>query len=160
MREKIPQEKLDTFFEVIGKINKIVTDKNIYDQEKIEIYKPNMMETTLEKPTNISTNGNGQTSTADWKKTLMDRNIKKAAVIGSGVMGSRIACHFANIGVEVLLLDIVPREVNDKEKAQGLTLKDKPVRNRIVNDALQFALKNNPSPIYNKKWANRSNWKS
>ena len=80
----------------------------------------------------------------------MKRHIKKVAVLGSGVMGSRIACHFANVGVEVLLLDIVPRELNDKEKAKGLTLEDKAVRNRLVNDALQSALKSNPSPIYSK----------
>ena len=84
----------------------------------------------------------------------MRRHINKVAVIGSGVMGSRIACHFANIGVEVLLLDIVPRELSDKERAKGLTLDDATVRNRIVNDALQGALKSNPSPIYSKKRAN------
>jgi len=55
----------------------------------------------------------------------MKRIIKKVAVLGSGVMGSRIACHFANVGIETLLLDIVPRELNDKEKAAGLTLEDK-----------------------------------
>ena len=44
----------------------------------------------------------------------MNKHIKKVAVIGSGIMGSGIACHFANIGVEVLLLDIVPRELNEK----------------------------------------------
>lgn len=116
-----------------------------------------MMETTLEKSTTATSNGNGHAAPkADsWKSTVLDRKIKKVTVIGSGVMGSRIACHFANIGVEVLLLDIVPRELNDAEKAKGLTLEDKAVRNRIVNDAFQFALKNNPSPIYNKKWANR-----
>jgi len=83
------------------------------------------------------------------------RTIEKVAVLGSGVMGSRIACHFANIGVEVLLLDIVPRELNDKEKAKGLDLNNVAVRNRIVNDSLTFALKSNPSPIYDKKFANR-----
>jgi 3-hydroxyacyl-CoA dehydrogenase len=83
----------------------------------------------------------------------MTRTITKVAVLGSGVMGSRIACHFANIGVEVLLLDIVPRELNEQEKAKSLTLEDKQVRNRIVNDALQFALKSNPSPIYRKSFA-------
>jgi 3-hydroxyacyl-CoA dehydrogenase len=81
------------------------------------------------------------------------RTIKKVAVLGSGVMGSRIACHFANVGVKALLLDIVPRELNDKEKAAGLTLENKQVRNRIVNDSLQFALKSNPSPIYKKSFA-------
>ena len=70
-------------------------------------------------------------------------------------MGSGIACHFANIGVEVLLLDIVPRELNDKEKAKGLTLEDKVVRNRLVNDSLATALKSKPSPIYHKKFASR-----
>ncbi|MCB0431021.1 MAG: enoyl-CoA hydratase/isomerase family protein [Flavobacteriales bacterium] len=85
----------------------------------------------------------------------MKRIIKKVAVLGSGVMGSRIACHFANIGVEVLLLDIVPREPSEQEAKKGLTLKDPAVRNRIVNDALQFALKSNPSPIYRKSYASR-----
>ena len=59
----------------------------------------------------------------------MKKHIKKVAVIGSGIMGSGIACHFANIGVEVLLLDIVPRELNDKEAKKGLTLEDAVVRN-------------------------------
>jgi len=86
---------------------------------------------------------------------MSKRVIKKVAILGSGVMGSRIACHFANIGVQVLLLDIVPKELNDAEKAKGLTLEDKVVRNRIVNDALQFALKSNPSPIYKKSFAYR-----
>ncbi len=85
----------------------------------------------------------------------MHRTIKKVAVLGSGVMGSRIACHFANIGTEVILLDIVPKEENDTEKKKGLTLKDKAVRNRIVNDALQFAVKSNPSPLYRKSFASR-----
>jgi 3-hydroxyacyl-CoA dehydrogenase len=85
----------------------------------------------------------------------MTRRIKKVAIIGSGIMGSGIACHFANIGVEVLLLDIVPRELNDKEKAKGLTLEDKVVRNRLVNDALKASLKSKPSPIYSQKFADR-----
>ncbi|RLD27303.1 MAG: 3-hydroxyacyl-CoA dehydrogenase [Bacteroidetes bacterium] len=83
------------------------------------------------------------------------RRINKIAVIGSGIMGSGIACHFANIGVEVLLLDIVPRELNDKEKAQELTLEDKVVRNRLVNDSLKTSLKSKPSPIYLQKFASR-----
>jgi 3-hydroxyacyl-CoA dehydrogenase len=76
----------------------------------------------------------------------MNRLIKKVAVLGSGVMGSRIACHFANIGIQVLLLDIVP-----KDAPQG----DAKARNKIVNDALAFALKSNPSPIYSKSFAQR-----
>jgi 3-hydroxyacyl-CoA dehydrogenase len=85
----------------------------------------------------------------------MNRHIRKVAILGSGVMGSRIACHFANVGCEVLLLDIAPKELNEAEKAKGLTLESKPVRNRIVNDALQFALASNPSPIYKKTFASR-----
>jgi len=85
----------------------------------------------------------------------MNKHINKVAVIGSGIMGSGIACHFANIGVEVLLLDIVPRELNDKEKAKGLTLEDKVVRNRLVNTSLTTALKSKPSPIYHQKFASR-----
>ncbi|MDA9056335.1 3-hydroxyacyl-CoA dehydrogenase/enoyl-CoA hydratase family protein [Flavobacteriaceae bacterium] len=86
---------------------------------------------------------------------MKTRRIKKIAIIGSGIMGSGIACHFANIGVDVLLLDIVPRELNDKEKAKGLTLEDKAVRNRLVNEALAASLKSKPSPIYHQKFANR-----
>lgn len=85
----------------------------------------------------------------------MKRVVQKVAVLGSGVMGSRIACHFANIGCEVLLLDIIPKELNEVEKAKGLTPDTKAVRNRIVNEALQFAVKSNPSPLYKKEFARR-----
>ncbi len=85
----------------------------------------------------------------------MIRRINKVAVIGSGIMGSGIACHFANIGADVLLLDIIPRELNDKEKAKGLSLEDKVVRNRMVNDHLTHSLKSKPSPIYHKDFAKR-----
>ncbi|MEW8987707.1 MAG: 3-hydroxyacyl-CoA dehydrogenase NAD-binding domain-containing protein, partial [Bacillus sp. (in: firmicutes)] len=66
----------------------------------------------------------------------MIQQIKKAAVLGSGVMGSGIAAHLANIGIPTLLLDIVPRELTDDEKKKGLTLEDKAVRNRISQTAL------------------------
>jgi 3-hydroxyacyl-CoA dehydrogenase len=85
----------------------------------------------------------------------MERVIKKVAVLGSGIMGSRIACHFANIGCQVLLLDIVPKELNDAENAKALTLDNKLVRNRIVNEALQNTLKSNPSPIYHTTFSSR-----
>lgn len=84
-----------------------------------------------------------------------NRKINKVAVIGSGIMGSGIACHFANVGVEVLLLDIVPRELNEAEKAKGLTLNDIDVRNRIVNQALSTSIKSKPAPLYHKDFANR-----
>ena len=86
---------------------------------------------------------------------MKTRRIKKVAIIGSGIMGSGIACHFANIGVDVLLLDIIPRELTEKENSKGLTLEDKVVRNRLVNEALSSSLKSKPSPIYHQKFANR-----
>ena len=85
----------------------------------------------------------------------MKRSIQKIAVLGSGIMGSRIACHFANIGVNVLLLDIVPKELSDEEKKKGLNLDSPEVKNRIVNTALQATLKANPSPIYKKSFTSR-----
>jgi 3-hydroxyacyl-CoA dehydrogenase len=81
---------------------------------------------------------------------MSKRTIKKIAVLGSGVMGSRIACHFAGIGLQVLLLDIAPKELNDAEKAKNLPLDHPAVKNRIVNDALTAAVKSNPSPVYQK----------
>ncbi len=85
----------------------------------------------------------------------MKRTIRKVAVLGSGIMGSRIACHFANIGVEVILLDIVPKELTPEEQAKGATLENKNVRNRIVNTALETAVKSNPSPVFSKKVLNK-----
>lgn len=78
----------------------------------------------------------------------MRRIIRKVAVLGSGVMGSRIACHFAGVGLQVLLLDIAPAELTDAEKAKGLTLDHPAVKNRIVNASLTAAVKSNPSPVY------------
>ncbi len=85
----------------------------------------------------------------------MKRNIKEVAVLGSGVMGSRIAVHFANIGCKVLLLDIVPKELTPAEKKEGLSFNDKKVRNRIVNDNLKNVLKSKPSPIYKSSYSSR-----
>ena len=78
----------------------------------------------------------------------MQRIIKKVAVLGSGVMGSRIACHFAGIGLQVLLLDMLSPAA-DSEKASTVQ------RNQIVNDALTAALKSNPSPVFSKDVAKR-----
>lgn len=71
---------------------------------------------------------------------MMNKRINKVAVLGSGIMGSRIACHFANIGVEVLLLDIPAKEGH---------------KNNIVNAALETAIKTNPSPVYTKAVVNK-----
>ena len=71
---------------------------------------------------------------------MSKRIIKKVAVLGSGVMGSRIACHFAGVGLQVLLLDIMPKDLAADAKPAE--------RNKIVNDALTAAIKSNPSPVY------------
>jgi 3-hydroxyacyl-CoA dehydrogenase len=71
------------------------------------------------------------------------RTIKKVAVLGSGVMGSRIAAHFAGVGLQVLLLDIAPKDAAPNRM------------NKIVNEALEAALKSNPSPVYTKDVAKR-----
>src|SRR3982750_1924765 len=72
----------------------------------------------------------------------MKRIIKKVAVLGSGVMGSRIACHFAGVGLQVLLLDIQPKDLPADAPLAA--------KNKIVNDALANATKSNPSPVYTK----------
>ena len=77
--------------------------------------------------------------------------LKKVAVIGSGIMGSRIACHLVNVGMDVLLLDICPKELNKKEISQRKKITDKQVRNRIVNESLLNTLNAKPSPLYLKK---------
>ena len=77
-------------------------------------------------------------------------NINKVAVIGSGIMGSRIACHLANVNINVILLDISPKELNAQEKKLNKKITDKDVKNRIVNDSLQKAIKSKPSPIFKK----------
>jgi 3-hydroxyacyl-CoA dehydrogenase len=78
----------------------------------------------------------------------MNRIINKVAVLGSGVMGSRIACHFAGAGFQVLLMDIAPTALTDSEKAKNLALDHPSVKNRIVNESLESAIKSNPSPLY------------
>ena len=85
----------------------------------------------------------------------MNRTIKKVAVLGSGIMGSRIACHFANIGVEVLLLDIVPRELTPAEQAKGLTMESPLVRNRLVTESFTATLKGSPASLYSPDFSKR-----
>ena len=70
----------------------------------------------------------------------MVKNIKKVAVLGSGIMGSGIACHLANIGLEVLLLDMISKD--------AATSNDKTVRNGLVNASLKNAIKSKPSPVF------------
>ena len=85
----------------------------------------------------------------------MNRPIRKVAVLGSGVMGSAIACHFANIGCSVLLMDIAPKELSEDEKARGLSVDNKIVKNRIVQSSFDKCLKSSPGPIYSKKFISR-----
>ncbi|MCL7749036.1 3-hydroxyacyl-CoA dehydrogenase/enoyl-CoA hydratase family protein [Halalkalibacter alkaliphilus] len=80
----------------------------------------------------------------------MTRHIRKVAVIGSGVMGSGIAAHLANVGIPSLLLDVVPNEVTPQEEARGLTLEDKVVRNRFSTTAIQKLAKQKPAPLSSK----------
>jgi 3-hydroxyacyl-CoA dehydrogenase len=77
----------------------------------------------------------------------MKRNIRKVAVLGSGIMGSGIACQLANVGIEVLLLDIVPKEFENSDNLSK--------RNSIVNNALKASLKSKPSPIYIQSFSKR-----
>lgn len=74
--------------------------------------------------------------------------IKKVAVVGSGIMGSRIACHLVNVGMDVLLLDISPAELNEKERKLNKKISDKDVKNRIVNESLLNTLKAKPSSLF------------
>ena len=78
-------------------------------------------------------------------------SIKKVGVIGSGIMGSRIACHLANVGLEVILLDIPPNKLNEKEKKLKKNIKDKDVKNRIVDESLLTAVNSKPSPLFTKR---------
>lgn len=79
---------------------------------------------------------------------MSNRAIKKVAVLGSGIMGSRIACHFANIGVSVLLLDIVPKELTEEESKKGITKDHLAFKNKIVDASLKNAITSKPSPLY------------
>ena len=77
------------------------------------------------------------------------RHIRKVAVLGSGVMGSGIACHLANAGLEVLMLDILPRKKSEEE------LKDTAVRNSVASSSLKTAIKSKPAPLYKSEYAKR-----
>ena len=81
----------------------------------------------------------------------MIHQIKRAAVLGSGVMGSGIAAHLANIGIPTLLLDIVPHELTKEELAKGLTFEDQQVRNRFSITAIQKLVKQKPAPLMSKR---------
>jgi len=81
----------------------------------------------------------------------MAYEIKKAAVLGAGVMGAGIAAHLTNAGIECVLLDIVPFELTDADKAKGLTEKSPAWRNRFAESGLANAIKSKPASFYTKK---------
>ena len=83
------------------------------------------------------------------------RQINRVAVLGAGVMGATIAAHLANAGLEVLMLDIVPKEVDKQEAARGLTLESPEVRNRIARNGLQGLMKMKPAPFYLSEYASQ-----
>ncbi len=85
------------------------------------------------------------------RRYFMIGRIGKVAVLGSGVMGSGIAAHLANIGIPSILLDIVPRELTDSEKKKGLTLEDKVVRNRLAAESIEKLKKQKPAPLGRKE---------
>ncbi len=78
----------------------------------------------------------------------MKRRIERAAVLGAGTMGARIAAHLANAGIPCILLDIIPRELTVEEKRKGLTLESPAVRNRIVAAGLEAAKKSRPAAFF------------
>ncbi len=83
--------------------------------------------------------------------SFMVKHIRKAAVLGSGVMGSGIAAHLANIGIPVLMLDMVPRNLTEEEAKKGRTLQDPDVRNRLARTAAERLLKQKPAPLTSNK---------
>src|SRR5699024_4828980 len=83
---------------------------------------------------------------------VMNQEIKRAAVLGSGVMGSSIAAHLANIGIPTIMLDVVPKEVTKEEENKGKTLKDKAERNRLAEQSKKSLTTQKPSPITSKKY--------
>ena len=83
------------------------------------------------------------------------KEIQKAAVLGAGVMGATIAAHLANVGIPVLLLDIVPRELTPEEEKKGLTLESPEVRNRLAYNGKNELLKQRLNPLYRKSYIER-----
>lgn len=78
----------------------------------------------------------------------MKRKIRKAAVLGAGVMGSTIAAHLANAGIPTYLLDIVPRELTEEDKKRGLTAENPAFRSKLARMGIENALKASPAAFY------------
>lgn len=78
----------------------------------------------------------------------MNRVIKRCGVLGAGVMGATIAAQLANVGIETVLLDIVPPELTDEDRQKGLTVEDKAFRNRLAQRGMDIALTSKPASFY------------
>jgi 3-hydroxyacyl-CoA dehydrogenase len=78
----------------------------------------------------------------------MHKTIKKAGVVGAGVMGATIAAQLANVGIETLLLDIVPSQMTEEDKKKGMTPQSKKFRNKLAESGVQTALKSRPASFY------------
>ncbi|MCZ8518608.1 MULTISPECIES: 3-hydroxyacyl-CoA dehydrogenase/enoyl-CoA hydratase family protein [Paenibacillus] len=85
----------------------------------------------------------------------MSKSIRKAVVIGSGVMGSGIAAHLANVGIPCHLLDVVPGQLTPEEEAKGLALESPAVRSRLASGAIARLAKTKPAPLYDESFAAR-----
>ncbi len=86
---------------------------------------------------------------------MHNRTIKKVAILGSGIMGAQIACHFANIGVQALLLDMAFKESTEAHEASGKPGIPSSHKNRIAREGLEKAIKTNPAPLFDKSFASR-----
>jgi 3-hydroxyacyl-CoA dehydrogenase len=78
----------------------------------------------------------------------MNKRIRTAGVIGAGVMGAAIAAHMANVGIEVILLDIVPSELTEDDKKKGYTNESRKFRNKFAKKGIDTALKSKPASFY------------
>ena len=78
----------------------------------------------------------------------MNKRIRTAGVIGAGVMGAAIAAQMANVGIEVILLDIVPSELTKDDERKGYTKESKEFRNKFTKNGLDTALKSKPASFY------------
>src|SRR5215467_15492938 len=77
----------------------------------------------------------------------MKRRIERAAVLGAGTMGARIAAHFANAGLPCMLLDIVPPNLAPDAPASD--------RNKIVRAGLDTAKKSKPAAFFTEALADK-----
>ena len=78
----------------------------------------------------------------------MEKRIEKVGVIGAGVMGATIAAHLANVGIQTVLLDIVPPELSERDRKMGLTEESEAFRNKLALAGLVTAQRSKPASFY------------